>query len=389
VREDLRRLERLLVDQEVEEGEALRIVLQIDDLDRCEPERVVEVLQAVHLLLATPLFVVVVAVDVRWLDRSLAERYRRLLGNQEVIGFNDDPATPQQYLEKIFQIPFQVPPMSAAAYGELMSALMAGSGDDRADPDRAMLVEGTNLVDGTLPVVARGPAGGDPVGPVETDGGSRVADGLEAPAERTSEDEFAVEGPAAVRAGPGVAADLDRGDVETSVVQNLAKERRLPPRVAQVSREEVAVLTGLFPLVPSPRGAKRLANLYRLARMNLEDQLQDGVLQVDPDEAWRALALLLALGLRTPEGLAAIAEATRKAPAHQHLRECLEPLSREPWADRLPPGTAQALALLLGQSEGDEVRAGRTRFGLCAAVGIYQAVLPIACRYSFQAPEGR
>jgi hypothetical protein len=35
-----------------------RIVLYIDDLDRCPPNKVVEVLQAVHLLLAFPLFVV-------------------------------------------------------------------------------------------------------------------------------------------------------------------------------------------------------------------------------------------------------------------------------------------------------------------------------------------
>ncbi len=42
-----------------------RIVLYIDDLDRCPPKRVVEVLQAVHLLLAFELFVVVVGVDAR------------------------------------------------------------------------------------------------------------------------------------------------------------------------------------------------------------------------------------------------------------------------------------------------------------------------------------
>ncbi len=33
-----------------------RIVLYIDDLDRCEPDKVAKVLQAVHLLLAFPLF---------------------------------------------------------------------------------------------------------------------------------------------------------------------------------------------------------------------------------------------------------------------------------------------------------------------------------------------
>lgn len=49
-----------------------RIVLYIDDLDRCPPKRVVEVLEAVHLLLAFPLFVVVVGVDVRWVSREAA-----------------------------------------------------------------------------------------------------------------------------------------------------------------------------------------------------------------------------------------------------------------------------------------------------------------------------
>jgi uncharacterized protein YoxC len=55
-----------------------RIILYIDDLDRCEPERVIDVLQAVHLLLAFPLFVVVVAVDSRWLAHSLEEHYPAL-----------------------------------------------------------------------------------------------------------------------------------------------------------------------------------------------------------------------------------------------------------------------------------------------------------------------
>ena len=51
-----------------------RIILYIDDLDRCPPKRVVEVLEAVHLLLAFDLFVVVVAVDARWLERSRTNR---------------------------------------------------------------------------------------------------------------------------------------------------------------------------------------------------------------------------------------------------------------------------------------------------------------------------
>jgi len=36
-----------------------RIVLYIDDLDRCPPDSVADVLQAIHMLLFFPLFVVV------------------------------------------------------------------------------------------------------------------------------------------------------------------------------------------------------------------------------------------------------------------------------------------------------------------------------------------
>lgn len=97
-----------------------RIVLYIDDLDRCPPDKVVDVLQAIHLLLAFPLFVVVVGVDVRWISRSLLKKYGGMLGGQnkhlpqstskEQFVF-DKEASPYDYLEKIFQIPFRLKTM--------------------------------------------------------------------------------------------------------------------------------------------------------------------------------------------------------------------------------------------------------------------------------------
>jgi len=82
IRRDFQELARLMKRAQAERdaGEQLtdpnlpridRIILYIDDLDRCSANRVVEVLQAVHLLLAFPLFAVVVGVDSRWLLRSL------------------------------------------------------------------------------------------------------------------------------------------------------------------------------------------------------------------------------------------------------------------------------------------------------------------------------
>lgn len=110
-----------------------RIVLYIDDLDRCPPQRVVEVLQAVHLLLAFPLFVVVVAVDARWLSQSLQKHYEDLLVTTRqrdgLTLFEDSSrqATPQDYLEKIFQVPFWIRPLPASARLRLVQGLVAGS----------------------------------------------------------------------------------------------------------------------------------------------------------------------------------------------------------------------------------------------------------------------
>ncbi|MGW9945416.1 hypothetical protein J2W92_000731 [Rhizobium leguminosarum] len=92
-----------------------RIVLYIDDLDRCPPQQVVEVLQAVNMLLAFPLFVVLVAVDVRWLRNSLVKNYPGQLQDE-----TEATATPGDYLEKIFQIPYWVRPMTADNTGSLL-----------------------------------------------------------------------------------------------------------------------------------------------------------------------------------------------------------------------------------------------------------------------------
>ncbi|MEU5692973.1 P-loop NTPase fold protein [Actinosynnema sp. NPDC020468] len=98
-----------------------RIVLYVDDLDRCEPRQVVEVLEAVHLLLAVDLFVVVVGVDPRWLARSLRSHYAAVLD-----GSGPDPArrvTPEDYLEKIVNIPFSLPSMTGTALGAVIRSM--------------------------------------------------------------------------------------------------------------------------------------------------------------------------------------------------------------------------------------------------------------------------
>ncbi|UGT52691.1 P-loop NTPase fold protein [Nocardia asteroides] len=122
-----------------------RIVLYIDDLDRCPPDRVVQLLEAIHLLLAVRLFVVVVAVDPRWLLRSISVHYREMLTAADTrvpftateVDPDDDghhASTPAQYLEKIFQLVYTLPPLDQEGYTSLIDEIVGARADSVAEP---------------------------------------------------------------------------------------------------------------------------------------------------------------------------------------------------------------------------------------------------------------
>jgi hypothetical protein len=113
-----------------------RVILYIDDLDRCKPADVVRVLQMVHMLLAFELFVVVVAVDARWIEESLIDSYKWLGGKNGTASVDSSTnghsepqratghVTPQDYLEKIFQISFWLEPMTSARTARYLGSLV-------------------------------------------------------------------------------------------------------------------------------------------------------------------------------------------------------------------------------------------------------------------------
>lgn len=143
VRKDFMELSNLLTGAQSDPDnlpEINRIVLYIDDLDRCRADRVIEVLEAVQLLLAFPLFAVVVAVDPRWLRQSLLDHYPRLLGAGEEERTNSQTslgraATPQDYLEKIFQVPFNLQPMEKSGFETLVNRFFSVDGSRSKDSE--------------------------------------------------------------------------------------------------------------------------------------------------------------------------------------------------------------------------------------------------------------
>jgi hypothetical protein len=135
-----------------EAGDALpqidRIVVYIDDLDRCSPRRVVDMLEAVHLLLAVDLFVVVVAVDPRWLLGAIGAHHREVLaaGDPADTGMSELRQTPVQYLEKIFQLVLTLPPLDTEGYQRLLNSLLGIREDSPSvepEPSRAVSAAAT------------------------------------------------------------------------------------------------------------------------------------------------------------------------------------------------------------------------------------------------------
>ena len=83
----------------------------------------------VHLLFDFPMFVVLLAVDTRWLEQSLRIRYRKLLGKT-------DTATPADYLEKIIQVPLYLLPLDKALVRSMLTGLTGQPMDDEPAPPR-------------------------------------------------------------------------------------------------------------------------------------------------------------------------------------------------------------------------------------------------------------
>lgn len=107
-----------------------RIILYIDDLDRCPDQKVLEVIQAVHLIMAFPLFNVVVGVDPRCVNNALLLKtkleYLKIAPLEKIEGLGIRMINPGEYLEKIFQIPFELKQPSRKAVKYFVSNLLKG-----------------------------------------------------------------------------------------------------------------------------------------------------------------------------------------------------------------------------------------------------------------------
>lgn len=91
-------------EEEANENQLPKLVLFIDDLDRCFPPQAVKLLESIKLVLAQKGFIFVLAVDRNVIDSFLTKRYK------EEFGIADYGEGGKSYLDKIIQLPLGLPP---------------------------------------------------------------------------------------------------------------------------------------------------------------------------------------------------------------------------------------------------------------------------------------
>ena len=241
------------IDELFQEDRVLdRIILYIDDLDRCSDEKVLEVIQAVHLLMAFPLFNVVVGVDKRCVHNALVyknlSQYSQFADQSQIKKISI--ITPSEYLEKIFQIPFQLKDPEEDSIKGMVDALLK---------DQIEEIRAEDLLD-------------KPEDSEETD----------------SSETFTVEVPQ---------LNIDNKGVfnEETVLKEVKKENKLiTPDDLKLSPEELSYLKEFAVVVGSvPRAIKRFINIYRIIRAHQDLDISS----TERKEAYLSIMFLVAINI--------------------------------------------------------------------------------------------
>jgi hypothetical protein len=341
-----------------------RIVLYIDDLDRCTHAQVYDVLQAIHLLLAFELFVVVVGVDVRWVEEAVARQF--------VIPVEDlpDSATREErdkarqraemarrkraidYLEKIFQLPFWLRPL--ATEGENASY--------------AAYVRGLLAANHEAPVV--------PLSPED----ATMRQDREAELEDDQEAESAADQRSDI---DGFRAETDAETLDLA----LATVKLTPAEIDFLASPEIGALAA-----KSPRAVKRMVNVYRIVRARLDEvELAAFLGAGDEPPSWPIAAFLAAVECGQPVevaddlylGLKGVEPNRTLAEIADYDAEPFAPLDDGGFADLGPyealDRVRKSCPALWAVNEGlRELRGGRT-----ATCGEMLAMARTVRRYSF------
>lgn len=98
-----------------------RLVVFVDDLDRCLPEKAIEVLEAIKLFVDAPRCVFILGLDHEVIARGVEIRYKDFV--KDPGSGKTNPIDGAKYLEKIIQLPFTIPPVEREDMEEFVTGL--------------------------------------------------------------------------------------------------------------------------------------------------------------------------------------------------------------------------------------------------------------------------
>lgn len=91
--------------QMLEDAKVNNVIVLIDDLDRCSPDRIIDTLEAIKLFLSVERTTFIIAVDETVIEYAIKRNY------PPVDGSNVELST--EYIEKIIQLPIHIPELSS------------------------------------------------------------------------------------------------------------------------------------------------------------------------------------------------------------------------------------------------------------------------------------
>jgi predicted KAP-like P-loop ATPase len=109
------------------------VVIFVDDLDRCMPERVIDTLEAIKLFLSVKNTAFVIGADERIIKHSISMHLKLHTFTNNSDYFQDSQQIVTDYIEKLIQIPYRIPKLSPSeieSYNNLLFSISLLESED-------------------------------------------------------------------------------------------------------------------------------------------------------------------------------------------------------------------------------------------------------------------
>ena len=113
-----------------------KIVVLIDDLDRCLPRNIIENLEAIKLFLNVPKTAFVIAADQFIVSNAIKSEYKAIIDASDEVSVGSEVKRPNlgdSYMEKFIQLPYNIPTLSQKEVETYVTLLLWNACQDMAD----------------------------------------------------------------------------------------------------------------------------------------------------------------------------------------------------------------------------------------------------------------